>query len=236
MCSAPGGKTLMMVEMIDGQGTVVANELDKDRMRTLIKAARAQIPHELAHTLELRLGDGRKLHIDSNSDTSPLLPWWTPEESHETTPPNTSRALSTPFTHILLDAPCSGEGTITLSSPKSYANWSPQYVSQHATLQKHLLRTALSLLAPNGTLVYSTCTLSPLENECIVDEVLKGTPYRVEIVPLPTVFWEMEIAGFEKGLREWDGRVFGEGMDRCLRVFPGAEYEGFFVCKMKKGS
>ncbi len=65
---------------------------------------------------------------------------------------------------MLLDAPCSGEGTV-FKNPGALEHWREKSVKTIARLQEKLLRSALTTLKVGGTLVYSTCTLNKFENE-----------------------------------------------------------------------
>lgn len=71
------------------------------------------------------------------------------------------------FDMIVLDAPCSGEGMFR-KDPDAIQYWSKDYPAQCASLQREILESALTMLAPYGQLIYSTCTWSPEENEEIV--------------------------------------------------------------------
>ena len=77
------------------------------------------------------------------------------------------------FDRILLDAPCSGTGTVA-HNPEIKWRISEPDIARHATRQKLLLTQALTVLAPGGTLVYSTCSLEPEENEEVVEAVAPG--------------------------------------------------------------
>ena len=77
------------------------------------------------------------------------------------------------FDRILLDAPCSAEGRILLSNEKSYGFWSLENIEAKAELQYTLLSQSVKSLKSGGTLVYSTCTLAPEENESVISRVLK---------------------------------------------------------------
>jgi 16S rRNA C967 or C1407 C5-methylase (RsmB/RsmF family) len=72
------------------------------------------------------------------------------------------------FDAVLLDAPCSGEGTILGGDDAALQTWSPAKVKRLAGLQRKLLMTADKLCAANGTLVYATCTLNKTENESVI--------------------------------------------------------------------
>lgn len=81
------------------------------------------------------------------------------------------------FERILLDAPCSGTGTLA-RNPEIKWRLMPSKLAELHRLQVRLLRNALELLAPGGLLVYATCSLEPEENEEVVEEVLGGPPAR----------------------------------------------------------
>lgn len=80
-------------------------------------------------------------------------------------------ALAAPYDRILVDAPCSGLGTLR-SHPEAKWHREEQDLQRLSTLQKRILRRAASYLKPGGTLVYSTCTLTREENEEVVEDFL----------------------------------------------------------------
>ena len=79
------------------------------------------------------------------------------------------------FHRILVDAPCSGEGMFR-KMPEAMAEWSPEAVRRCAERQDTILNSAAKMLMPGGTLVYSTCTFSPEENEGTISRFLKSHP------------------------------------------------------------
>ena len=81
------------------------------------------------------------------------------------------------FTKILVDAPCSGTGTLA-HNPEIKWRLTPEQIVQFPHRQKLILRHALAVLAPGGTLVYSTCSLEPEENEQVAREVAAGRVQR----------------------------------------------------------
>jgi 16S rRNA (cytosine1407-C5)-methyltransferase len=87
--------------------------------------------------------------------------------------------------HILVDAPCSGWGTVD-KNPRVMQVWTPDKLEPLIQLQKSLLSKAARLLAPGGTLVYSTCTTDPLENEEQVRWAVQHLGLQLEhLEPLP---------------------------------------------------
>lgn len=117
------------------------------------------------------------------------------------------------FDKILLDAPCSGSGTLDLRAPLSI---SEKLIDNCAKLQEQLLIKALKMLKSGGELVYSTCSVLKCENENVLDRVFAKTGAElIPVAPFPGL----------PLLPSAEGTV-------CLR--PTELYEGFFVAKIKK--
>ena len=119
------------------------------------------------------------------------------------------------FDKVLLDAPCSGSGTIALWQNK--LSFSQKLVEHCVQTQRQLLKKALRVLKPSGELVYSTCSILAQENEQAVAEALKGG--RVELVPCAA----------PEGVPTLPTNLPG-----TLCVAPDEVYEGFFVAKLRK--
>lgn len=77
------------------------------------------------------------------------------------------------FDRILADVPCSGDGTLR-KDPASWRTWDPKYAMHLHRTQLRILMRALATLAPGGTLIYSTCSFNPVENEAVVGAALLG--------------------------------------------------------------
>jgi len=87
--------------------------------------------------------------------------------------------FSTTFDRVLVDAPCSGTGTVA-RNPEIKWRLQSKDLLRMAQIQEQILRRGLEVLASGGRLVYSTCSLEPEENEQVVEKVLGGTPgYRL---------------------------------------------------------
>ncbi len=120
------------------------------------------------------------------------------------------------FDRILLDAPCSGSGTVTEGSRGQF---SKDYLDRTVKMQKTLLDKAIRLLKPGHELVYSTCSVLKEENEEVVASALKKGG--VSVVPI-------DGAAFE------DVPKLPVTIEGTLCVCPNERYEGFFVAKLKK--
>lgn len=132
------------------------------------------------------------------------------------------------FDKILLDAPCSALGVLGNKNEVTLW-WNYQKVNKMIHIQSQLLVSAIKSLKVGGELVYSTCTLTPHENEWMIDEILKNYP--------------VEIVEFEppKGLVYRDGVIstFDRTVDETLkfskRLYPFEnDAQGFFLCKLRK--
>ena len=132
------------------------------------------------------------------------------------------------FDKILLDAPCSGTGTIR-KSLKTLRIWNPLMVQRLAHTQKSLIEIAFSNLKPGGTLVYSTCSNEPEENEAVIDFLVnKYENARIEQIKLSNIKRSDPILNFENS-------NYNENIKNCLRIWPqDNDTEGFFVAKIKK--
>ena len=121
------------------------------------------------------------------------------------------------FDYVLIDAPCGGEGTVR-KDPKALQNWQLEKVQDIAELQKQLITTAYECLKPGGRLVYSTCTLSPEENQQVASFLLQTT--NASKVDLGDLF---------------DGASKATTKEGYLHVLPQIfDSEGFFVAAFKK--
>lgn len=133
------------------------------------------------------------------------------------------------FDAILLDVPCSAEGRIRISDEKTFGFWTAKNIEEKAELQKTLLSAAFSALRPGGTLVYSTCTLAPEENEGVVTDFLEGHPS----ASLESCVFD--VLESRPGIASFGGRAFHPEISKTLRILPSERFEGFFVAKIRKG-
>ncbi len=194
LAAAPGSKTSQMAAMMQNKGVLIANDVRMDRIRIL------------ASTLE-RCGVTNA--VITRNDGVALC----------------SRLAKKgfKFDKLLLDAPCSGEGTLR-SSPKTFLMWNPKVVQNLSRMQKKLFAFALKVLKKGGTIVYSTCTHAPEENEDLVRFALTNFPVTVESLSLPLKC--------RPGITSWDDLIFPKDVEKTCRIYPhDNDSEGFFVAK-----
>ena len=131
------------------------------------------------------------------------------------------------FDKVLVDAPCSSEG-IMRKDWKAFSRWNIKFIKEMAKLQKKLVDAAAVTLKRGGVMVYSTCTMSPEENEAVVDYAVKKHGLVVE---------KVKVKGLKArhGITEWESQQFDESVRNCLRIWPhDNDSEGFFVANVRK--
>lgn len=122
------------------------------------------------------------------------------------------------FDQILLDAPCSGSGTLSVYD-KSMGKFSKALVFNSSKLQFELLKKALNILKPGCEMIYSTCSILDIENEEVVNKILKLN--NCEIVP------------FDDEIKQYL-HLLPTKIEGTLCIKPDEYFEGFFVAKIKK--
>jgi NOL1/NOP2/sun family putative RNA methylase len=182
MAAAPGGKTTHLAQIMGNHGTIVAVDINKEKMRAL----RSNIQRcGVENVLTLRM--------KANELTS----------------------LGIRFDKILLDAPCTGEGTIR-KNPERRKTIDEKEVDEYSAKQQEMLKIAGLVIKPGGILVYSTCSLLPQEDE-------------------QQVKYAVEKLGFELlGLKN-KFCAPGINLKQCGRFYPHIhDTQGFFIAKLKK--
>jgi len=123
------------------------------------------------------------------------------------------------FDAVLIDAPCSGEGTVRKDAD-AMKNWTKESVISISDTQRDLIESAFHALKPGGVMVYSTCTLSIEENQQVCHHLKDTFGDLVEFESLADLFVDAEKALTEEGF---------------LHIFPQVyDCEGFFVARLRK--
>jgi len=156
LCAAPGSKTTQTAELMQNQGTIIANDLTIGRIAILsANLERCGITNTI-----ITRHDGLQL--------IKIL-----------------KKLNMKFDKILIDAPCSGEGNIR-TSPKTYLEWNENILKKFSNKQKKLASASIQLLKPNSEMIYSTCTYAPEENEEVIQYLLDNNPnIEIQEITLP---------------------------------------------------
>ena len=193
----PGDKVLDMCAAPGGKSTQIAAKLSGTGLLWANEVVRPRA-HILLSNIERM---GVKNAVVSNMDADRL-----------------ASQLAGFFDKVLVDAPCSGEGMFRKDKDAIF-EWSPEHSRSCAERQKAILDASSKAVAPDGVMVYSTCTFSRDENEGVVEDFLKNHP-------------EFEL--IDTGCRFGEASRFGEGMELSRRVFPYDGGEGHFVAKFRK--
>jgi len=190
-CAAPGGKTTHIAEMMGDSGKIFACDRTESRLRKL-----QQNTQRLnLKSIEICVGDSRNL----NQFVSPA-----------------NKLLAD---KVLLDVPCSGLGTLHRHADARFRQ-TPENIEELSILQGELLLNSSTFVKDGGSLVYSTCTLHPTENEGVIKSFLESHPN-----------WEIEPPDTDSPIREYSTP---EGW---IKVLPHKhDMDGFFMVQLKKST
>lgn len=210
LAAAPGSKTTQIASELANTGLIIANDVSLGRIKILASnleksgAMNTIITRGNGIILCKKMEESNLKEVDGQGTLVPYL-----------------------FDKILVDAPCSGEGTLR-SSPKTAQMWNINSVKSLSGLQKKLVANTIPLLKKNGILVYSTCTHAPEENEEVVDFVLKNfKDVKIEEIELPVKT--------RKGITRWNNKKYSEAVKLSCRIYPqDNNTDGFFIAKFRR--
>mmetsp|Transcript_5152 Transcript_5152/g.8917 ORF Transcript_5152/g.8917 Transcript_5152/m.8917 type:complete len:886 (+) Transcript_5152:218-2875(+) len=178
MCAAPGSKTAQLLEAIHKDdrsrnfapptGLVVANDAAANRTHMLMNRMRATNSANLIVTCHNAQSFPSLENIVNENDREKLRAY---REEH-------GEGF---FDRILADVPCSGDGTLR-KSPDLWRSWTPGSGLILHPLQIQIARRGLNMLRVGGTMVYSTCSINPMEDEAVVAQLLRHFDGAVELV------------------------------------------------------
>lgn len=197
MCAAPGSKTFQLLEMMHESagsgslpsGLVLANDVDVQRCNLLIhQTKRMSTANLIVTNHEAQHFPGCQLSSSNSTDR--------PEE------PNNCRLL---FDRVLCDVPCSGDGTLR-KAPDIWRKWHSGMGNGLHVLQVQIAMRGLSLLKVGGRMVYSTCSMNPVENEAVVSEILSRSGSAIVLLD---VSGEVPQLVRRPGLKKWKVRDKG---------------------------
>ncbi|XP_051140976.1 uncharacterized protein LOC127258243 isoform X2 [Andrographis paniculata] len=201
MCAAPGSKTFQLLEMIYKlidpgtlpSGMVIANDLDVQRCNLLIHQTKRMCTANLVvtnheaqhfpscHLHRNRAGDSQSGYIKESG----------------------IRQLQ--FDRVLCDVPCSGDGTLR-KAPDIWRKWNAGMGNGLHGLQVQIAMRGAALLKVGGRMVYSTCSMNPVENEAVVAEVLRRSGGALELINVSS---ELPQLARRPGLKKWKVRDKG---------------------------
>jgi len=205
-CSAPGGKTCHLAEIMDNKGIIYALDISKSRL-SLVEETAKRLKIEIIKTIE---ADATKpLEFHKNSDKENIFP------------ENFSKA-----DYVLVDVPCSGLG-IMRKKPEIKLNMTHEKIIALYDIQEAILDNASKLLKPGGFLVYSTCTLNPEENENRIKRFIENNSNEFEMVDFSNLLPEK--------LLENDKTIAQTAKNGMITILPDVHIsDGFFIAKIRR--
>lgn len=217
MCSAPGGKALVLAtqmfrrycgqEMFTGApGRLVCNEFSKSRARRLQRSLTSFLPPQLFQKLQ---PNGPNISITCADGTLA----------------SSTMEKAGPFDKILIDAPCSSDRHLVQQGAVAMSRWSSGTPKVNAERQLKLLMNAIWLLKEGGMLLYATCALSPHENDMVVEKFLKKAKkqFQLEVLPL------------DEEVRLWVPSMASESTDWGTSILPDKTgYGPLYFARIRK--
>ncbi|XP_076257747.1 tRNA (cytosine(34)-C(5))-methyltransferase Nsun2 [Rhynchophorus ferrugineus] len=182
MCAAPGSKTAQLLEMLHKNddpipsGYVVANDVDNKRCYMLVHQAK-------------RLNSPCVAVINHDSALLPNM--------FETLSDGSTQQIQ--FDRILCDVPCSGDGTLR-KNPDIWMKWTPANALNLHGIQYRILRRGAELLTIGGRIVYSTCSINPVENEAVIHRILTEADGALELVDVSSLLPGLK---YTEGMESW---------------------------------
>ncbi|EGG16635.1 NOL1/NOP2/Sun family protein [Cavenderia fasciculata] len=251
MCAAPGSKTTQIIEALHAnrsnsnttipEGMIIANDADVKRCYMLVhQTARLGSPTIVITNHEAQIFPLLYLQKEGETERRPML-----------------------FDRILADVPCSGDGTLR-KNPDLWKRWKARDGAGLHRLQSHIAYRAANLLKVGGRMVYSTCSLNPIENEAVIMELVNRCQGAVRIVDVSAQYPTLIRAN---GLHTWpvidkDREIYQDfsqvpetkkktifpsffppteeqaqkaGLKHCMRVYPHMQDTGgFFITVLEK--
>jgi 16S rRNA (cytosine967-C5)-methyltransferase len=166
-CAGAGGKTLHLADIMKDQGVIVARDIEWNRLR--------EIPIR-AHTAGVQCIRVDLTQSSGNSSSTPdTRSQRGPKPRISYSPQTTNYKQQTTFDVVLVDAPCSGMGTVR-RLPMVKWRMRPDQLQRHVRKQQKILADNARYVAPGGALVYATCSILPAENEDVVNDFLQHHP------------------------------------------------------------
>lgn len=147
LCAAPGGKSLVLSAFLPNEANLLANELSMQRRERLISVLNQSLPKTILEKIKISPYDGSIMY---------------------------KRNIEY-FDAILCDLPCSSERHV-LKSPKHLTAWTKGRIKNLSFTQSALISSAFLMLKPSGYLLYATCALTEIENDTVIQKLLKKNP------------------------------------------------------------
>ncbi|MDA9129322.1 RsmB/NOP family class I SAM-dependent RNA methyltransferase [Candidatus Gracilibacteria bacterium] len=237
-CAAPGGKTAQLAEKYP-DAEIWAFEPSKVRFEKLLynlqkQGIQTRGKNSLLDSEEIQETKGGVICIhDAIENIGEYINHNHPLCSKDISPLKKERNIDLQyFDMILVDAPCSSEGSLSLHNTKFLENWDVSHINKNYKRQKRICDSVIPYLKDGGELIYSTCTLAPEENEAVVHYLLCNYP---ELSLKKIGLQENKYINTKEALKSFGKHPYKKEIsEHCQRVIPSEFSEGFFIAKLVK--
>lgn len=197
-CAAPGGKATYIAQILRQRGDWIIYAND---------LVLSRLKTMIGHFMRMKLNNV-------------IVTWSDARKLRE--------RLKKKFSRVILDAPCSGEGRISID-PGRKTRTTIMDLAIMVKREIELLHGVIDLVEPGGVLLYVTCSIAPEEDEYVVYQVLRNRS-DVEVIQPP-----LRLINYSKGLSEYRGLKFYPELEYCIRIWPHIHgLFGYFICILRK--
>lgn len=208
--AAPWSKTSQIAALTNNKSEIIA--IDNNAIR--IDKLNYTLKKQGVKNAVVMKTDARKIHVPLGEYLTQL--GWSEDDTKEY------------FDKILLDSPCTAEGRFNLNKEKSFGFWNETIFKKAYRLSKSILEEIIPMLKVGGTLVYSTCTLAPEENEAITHFILSNYPeMQIEEISIDS-------ENMRPGIKSYGKAIYRSDVTKTIRCLPSEETEGFYIAKFTK--
>jgi NOL1/NOP2/sun family putative RNA methylase len=198
-CAAPGGKATYIAQLLKERGS-----------RGVVYANDLVL-----YRLKALIGHIMRMRLDN------IVVTWSDARA-------LSSKLKKKFRRVLLDAPCSGEGRISID-PGRKRRTSILDLAILVKREIELLASLIDVVEPGGLIAYVTCSIAPEENEYVVNYVINAKK-NLEVVEPP-----VRLLDYSKGIVEFRNLKFSESVENCIRLWPHKHgLFGYTICLLRR--
>lgn len=196
ICAAPGSKTTELLELLHSNDSIDATS-ENEETKSLIKNSNERLPTGFVVANDVDVDRSFMLVHQTKRMSSPCF--MVTCHAAESYPKRAPSGIDFGFDRILADVPCSGDGTLR-KNLDAWKKWTPMVGHRQHKIQVKIAKRCVYLLKVGGRLVYSTCSINPIEDEAVVAEILRSSQGTMRLVDVSKELPELKRA---PGISYW---------------------------------